>query len=144
MNTVASDRIRQGQVFSGTGAAGLGASYAPGKQFIGGAAAYWSFWVTIDLRGGATSVTLKLENTYDGTNWATVGTRRNDVSPTVENGEHTFSSSGTYLLTCERSTRAYDAAGPDGSGNYGGLRFSAKAAGAPAAGDTCAIVGACW
>ena len=146
-NAVITDRIRRGKLLDLTGAGSLGASYSAGPQFVGGAAGVWSFWVKVTLAGG-TNVALKLENTYAEDDeipkgWATVGTRRNDVSPTVENGEHTFTADGLYLLTCERATRATDKTVADAFGNRGGLRFSTKGSNAQA-GTTLEIWGAAW
>lgn len=145
-NNVATDRIRRGLLLDRLGTQ-IDAAYRAGPQFIGGAAGFWSFWVKVTL-ATATSVTLKLESTYaedDGVpkGWSTVGTRRNDVSPTVENGEHTFAADGVFLLTCERAARATDKTIADAFGNVGGLRFSHKGV-SVASGTRVEIWGAAW
>lgn len=139
-NNVAEDRIRRGTLLDVQGATAVPASYDEGPQFIGGAAAEWSFWITIEL-GAATSVSLKLENTYDGSAWAVVASFRNDIA--TEDGEHTFSADGTYLVTTKQTVRAFDKTSADAFGNVGGLRWSVKGSGSDAS-TRVVIKGACW
>lgn len=140
-NNTITDRIRRGTLLDKQGGAAIAATFAAGPQFIGAAAREWSFWVTVTL-GGATAIVLKLQNTYDGTNWATVATFRQDVAQ--ELGEHSFAADGTYLITTRHAVRAYDQAGPDASGNYGGLRLSYRADGVVGANTRVQVVASAW